>query len=140
MTTAYSKPAQRHRAPDPALVAALSDTINQITPLPTGYAYDRMLDIPVRLDNVIIDRFNNRVTAEDLATAQLLYSELMEMDFTQAMVMPYSVLNGPVRTCFATYLQEHDERWEAIRGDVMTALTKAYEDGMNGRPIGTAGE
>ena len=140
MTTAYSKPDQRHRAPDPALIAALAETVNQITPLPTGYAFDRMLDIPVRLDCVIIDSFNDKVTAEDLAMAQLLYSELMEMDFTQAMMMPYSVLNGPVRTAFSTYLQEHDERWESIRSDVMTALTKTYEDGMNGGSTGTVGE
>ena len=140
MTAAYPKPDERHRAPDPALIQGLQDAMNGIKVHLHDYALDRELGLPVRLDTVIGDTFPKRVSVHDLAMAQLMYSELMEMDFEQAMVMPYSVMNGPVRTCFASYLQEHNTRWESVRAEATAALQDRYREGIDGRYSGKTGQ
>ena len=140
MTAAYPIPDERHRAPDPNRIVAMQAAINGAAVKLHDYALLRDLELPVLLSTVIGDTFYPKVTVEDLAMAEVMYSELMQMDYEQAMVMPYSVMNGPVRTCFATYLQEHDMRWESVRADATTALLKRYREGIDGRHSGKAGQ
>ena len=140
MTPAYPEPAQKYRAPDPQAIAAMQQAMNNVVVQLHDYALDRELGLPVLLSTVIMDTFPTEASVEDIATAQLMYSELMEMDFEQAFIMPYSVMNGPVRASFATYLEEHDMRWESVRAQATTALQTRYREGLDGRYSGKTGQ
>ncbi len=136
MTSAYPTTFPTGGTPSPSAYVAMKQALNTGQSPPqvlTGYALDDELGYPVLLATLIGDTFPKQVTPSTLVNARLLFSELMEMSYLDAMEMPNVVANGPVRACFA---ERENDSWNQVKAEIMAALANRYREGMDGRHTG----
>lgn len=110
---------------------SLGKRLVEVSFVRTSYGLDRQLGIPVTLTKVITDTYWDHTTVDDIVSAYMLYPELMDMDFVEAMEMPITMTNGPIKTALGHH---HDSFWKPEeRRSVIKALSDRYREGMNAR-------